>query len=225
MIGEIHRLYAAAGADIIETNTFGANRHKLAEHRLQDQVAAINRRGVEIAREAARAAARADIFVAGSVGPLGKQLAPLGGVKPIEAYEAFFEQISALAEAGADLIILETFSDIREIEEALRAARAACALPVVAQLTFTRDDRTLLGSTPADAARRLRDLGADVIGANCSTGPRRMLDVVHAMREALAKDEGGRMKAEDTSSIALILPPSSFPPCPMPASPSCALNG
>ncbi len=187
VVAEIHRDYARAGADVIETNTFGANAFKLAEHRLRDQVAEINRRGVQLAREAARAI-RPDVWIAGSVGPLGRQLAPLGSVKPEEAYAAFAEQIHALAEAGADLIILETFSDLSEIEQALRAAKAVCNVPVIAHMTFNRDDRTLLGSTPADVAVRLRSLGADVVGANCSTGPRRMLDVVSAMRRALDKE-------------------------------------
>ena len=198
VVAEIHREYAHAGADIIETNTFGANAFKLAEHRLSDQVAAINRRGVELAREAARAI-RPGALIAGSVGPLGRQLAPLGAVKPDEAFAAFAEQMRALAEAGADLIILETFSDIGEIEQALRAARAVCALPVVAQMTFTRDDRTLLGSAPADVAARLREWGADVIGANCSTGPRRMLDVVSAMRHALEKETARAINTADAS--------------------------
>ncbi len=200
IVGDVHRLYAQAGADVIETNTFGANRYKLAEHKLAGQVPELNRRAVEIAREAANSA-REGIFIAGSVGPLGMQMAPLGTMRPMEAYEAFFEQITALAEAGVDLIILETFSDLREIEEALRAARAACPLPVVAQLTFSRDDRTLLGNAPGDAARRLRELGAAVIGANCSTGPRRMLDVVSAMREALEKEEGGARKSDGDGSL------------------------
>jgi homocysteine S-methyltransferase len=209
VVAEIHREYARAGADIIEANTFGANAFKLAEHRLHDQVAAINRRGVEIARDAARAI-RPGALIAGSVGPLGRQLAPLGSVKPEEAHAAFAEQIRALAEAGADLIILETFSDIAEIEQALRAAKAVCALPVVAQMTFTRDDRTLLGSAPADVAARLREWGADVIGANCSTGPRRMLDVVSAMRDALAKETG---RADRPSSMPLLsaMPNAGFP--------------
>jgi homocysteine S-methyltransferase len=201
IVGDVHRQYAQSGADVIETNTFGANRYKLAEHRLAGQVAELNRRAVEIAREAA-GSVREGIFIAGSVGPLGLQLAPLGTLRLVDAYEAFFEQITALAEAGADLIILETFSDLREIEEALRAARAACALPVVAQLTFSRDDRTLLGNTPADAARRLRQLGAAVIGANCSTGPRRMLEVVNAMREALEKEDSRRGGVEDGAPTA-----------------------
>lgn len=194
IVAEIHREYARAGADVIETNTFGANAFKLAEHRLRDRVAEINRRGVEIAREAARPI-RPDILIAGSVGPLGRQLAPLGSVRPEEAFAAFAEQIRALAEAGADLIILETFSNLDEIEQALRAAKSVCSLPVIAHMTFNRDDRTLLGSAPADVAARLREWGADGVGANCSTGPRRMLDVVSAMRRALAR-ESARSAAE-----------------------------
>lgn len=211
VVAEIHREYARAGADIIETNTFGANAFKLAEHRLSDQVAAINRRGVEIARDATRTI-RPGALIAGSVGPLGRQLAPLGAVKPDEAFAAFAEQIRALAEAGADLIILETFSDIGEIEQALRAARAVCALPVVAQATFTRDDRTLLGSAPADVAAHLREWGADVVGANCSTGPRRMLHVVSAMRDALQAEQ--THDAADRPSVMPLLsamPNAGFP--------------
>ncbi|MCS7061052.1 MAG: bifunctional homocysteine S-methyltransferase/methylenetetrahydrofolate reductase [Anaerolineae bacterium] len=188
IVAEIHREYARAGADIIETNTFGANAFKLAEHRLQDRVVEINQRGVEIAREAVRPI-RPNILIAGSVGPLGRQLAPLGSVKPEEARAAFAEQSRALAEAGVDLIILETFSDLNEIEQAVRAAQTTCTLPIVAHMTFTRDDRTLLGNTPAEVVTRLQALGVQVIGANCSTGPRRMLDVISAMREALEQHE------------------------------------
>jgi methionine synthase / methylenetetrahydrofolate reductase(NADPH) len=189
VVSDVHRLYAAAGADILETNTFGANRYKLDHHSLGASVAEINARGVELARQAGRDV-RSDILIAGSVGPLGIQLAPLGPVKLHEACDAFHEQIGALAEAGADLIMLETFSDIREIEQALKAAKAVCKLPVVAHMTFTRDNVTALGSPPADVAIRLTALGADVIGANCSTGPRRMLDVVSAMQSALGQMDG-----------------------------------
>ncbi len=214
VVAEIHRDYARAGADVIETNTFGANAFKLAEHHLRDQVVEINRRGVQLAREAARAI-RPDVLIAGSVGPLGRQLAPLGSVKPEEAYAAFAEQIRALAEAGADLIILETFSDLNEIEQALRASKAVCNVPVIAQMTFNRDDRTLLGNTPADVAVRLRSLGAEVVGANCSTGPRRMLDVVSAMRRALDKETTRPSgPADDTPAVPHLLsamPNAGFP--------------
>lgn len=184
VILDVHRLYAAAGADILETNTFGANRFKLVHHSREDSVVDINARGVELARQAARDVSP-DILIAGSVGPLGVQLAPLGPVKLSDAYAAFHEQISALADAGADIIILETFSDLVEIEQAIAAARNACTLPVIAQMTFTRDNSTALGYEPALVAQRLHKLGVDVVGANCSTGPRRMLDVVTLMQQAL----------------------------------------
>lgn len=179
-IRDIHREYAAAGADVLETNTFGANAIRLEAWSLQDAVAEICARGVELAKEAARDV-RPDILIAGAVGPLGARLAPLGSVSAEQAYAAFREQIAALADAGADLIILETFSDLNEIEEALRAAKDACALPVVAHMTFSRDQRTLLGNTPQDAAQRLAKWRPALIGANCSTGPRGVFEVVQKM--------------------------------------------
>jgi homocysteine S-methyltransferase len=127
---------------------------------------------------------RPDILIAGAVGPLGARLAPLGSVSAEHAYAAFKEQITALADAGADLIILETFSDLNEIEQALSAAKDACDLPVVAHMTFNRDQRTLLGNTPADAAHRLAKWQPALIGANCSTGPRGVFEVVQKMAAA-----------------------------------------
>lgn len=182
-IRDIHREYAAAGADVLETNTFGANAIRLEAWSLQDAVAEICARGVELAKEAARDV-RPDILIAGAVGPLGARLAPLGSVSAEQAYSAFKEQITALADAGADLIILETFSDLNEIEQALSAAKDACSLPVVAHMTFNRDQRTLLGNTPADAAHRLAKWQPALIGANCSTGPRGVFEVVQKMAAA-----------------------------------------
>jgi homocysteine S-methyltransferase len=187
VVSDVHRLYTAAGADILETNTFGANRFKLDHYNLTDSIADINARGVELARQAGRDV-RADILIAGSVGPLGVQLAPLGPVKLSEVFEVFVEQITALADAGADLIILETFSNVDEIVQAIQAARASCDLPVVAQVTFTSDNNTTFGDTPESVALRLNELDVDVLGTNCSTGPRRMLDVVTAMRARLLQD-------------------------------------
>ncbi|MFV1859059.1 MAG: bifunctional homocysteine S-methyltransferase/methylenetetrahydrofolate reductase, partial [Anaerolineales bacterium] len=126
-----------------------------------------------------------DALVAGSVGPLGVRMAPFGRVKPEEAYEAFTEQITALEQAGADLISLETQSDLYELREGIQAAKVAGDLPVIASVTFTRDDRTLLGDTPAQAATLLWEAGADVIGANCSGGPAQLLRVLQAMRRAV----------------------------------------
>lgn len=183
VISNIHRQYAAAGADVLETNTFGANHFRLDTWSLAASAAEICARGVELAREAARDV-RPDILIAGSVGPLGVRLSPLGNVSMDTAYEAFRDQIAALAEAGADLLVLETFSDLREIEQALRAAKDVCDLPVVAHMTFNRDQRTLLGVTPQDAAYTLTKWRPALIGANCSTGPRGVFEVVRGMAAA-----------------------------------------
>jgi homocysteine S-methyltransferase len=184
LILDIHREYLEAGARIIETNTFGANQHKLSSHGLEDQVEEINAAGVALARRAIEETG-ADALVAGSVGPLGVRLAPFGRVKPEEAFKAFKEQITALEQAGADLISLETQSDLYELREGIQAAKVVGDLPVIASVTFTRDDRTLLGDTPAQAAKSLWDAGADVIGANCSEGPAQLLRIIQAMRRAV----------------------------------------
>lgn len=183
VVRDIHRQYAAAGADVLETNTFGANALRLDEWHLAPSVTEIAARGVELAREAARDV-RPDIWIAGAIGPLGTHLAPLGSVSQDDAYRVFREQIAALAEAGADLLILETFSDPNEIEQALRAAKDVCNLPVVAHMTFNRDQRTLFGVTPQDAAYRLAKWRPALIGANCSTGPRGVFEVVRQMAAA-----------------------------------------
>jgi len=177
----VHREYAAAGAQLILTNTFGANRYKLARHGLAEQVEAINRAGVELARRAVPAGR----FVGGDVGPLGVRLAPFGRIQPEEARLAFAEQIAALSAAGIDFLVLETMTDLYEVKAALRAARQVDpALPVVASMTFTRDDRTLLGDSPEKVARELAEAGADVVGVNCSGGPAQLLRLLKAMRQA-----------------------------------------
>jgi homocysteine S-methyltransferase len=186
LVADIHRAYLAAGADLIEANTFGANRWKLAEHNLAGQVAEINAAGVRLARQAVESSGRA-AFVAASVGPLGVRLAPTGPLSVSEAHEAFHEQMTAVCEAGADVLILETFGDLAEIQTAIRAAKALCDLPIIAQMTFTVDGRTPLGHAPEVVARALaaRSVGVTVIGANCSVGPARILPVIEAMRVAL----------------------------------------
>jgi methionine synthase / methylenetetrahydrofolate reductase(NADPH) len=184
LVVEVHRAYLAAGTDVIQTNTFGANRYKLAAHGLQEQVPAINQAGVAAARRAGA------LLIAGDVGPLGVRLAPYGRVQPEQARQAFAEQIDSLVEAGVDLILLETFSDLHEIREAVAAAKKHEGLPVVASLTFTRDDRTLLGDSPARVARFLLEAGlegkanADVIGVNCSGGPAQAWRILKQMRQA-----------------------------------------
>ena len=183
-VAEIHREYIEAGAQLIITNTFGANRFKLSKPGLQDDVIEINRKGVELAKRIISASFR-DVLIAGDVGPLGVRIAPFGRVQPEQARAAFAEQIGALTEAGADLIVIETFSDLYEIREAIRAAKETCQLPVVASVTFTRDDRTLLGDDPMKVARSLRDAGVDVIGVNCSGGPAQLLRILKQMRQAV----------------------------------------
>lgn len=181
MVRRVHRDYLEAGAEILESNTFGANRFKLGKYGLEDRVREIARQGVRIAREVAGDRA----WVAGSVGPLGKPLAPVGIVTPEEAREAFREQIEGLVEGGADLIILETFNDLRELELALTAAREVTDLPVIAQITVTEEGKTIVGDKPREVARRLEELGAAVIGVNCSVGPQVVFDAVEQMVAAV----------------------------------------
>lgn len=183
LVAEIHQEYISAGAQIIETNTFGANRYKLSAHGLEDKVREINQAAVKLAQRAVEASFK-PILIAGSVGPLGVRLAPFGRVQPEQAFDAFREQIEALADAGSDLLMVETQTDLHEVAEAVRAARAVCQLPVVATLTFTRDDRTLLGDSPQHVARTLSELGVDIIGANCSSGPAQLLRILSLMRSA-----------------------------------------
>ncbi len=185
VVAEVHREYIEAGAQLILTNTFGANRFKLAKHGLEASVAKFNQAGVALARQTAKAASR-EILVAGDIGPLGIRLAPFGRVQPEQARAAFAEQIESLCEAGADLIVIETMSDLYEIQTAVKAAKQVCSLPLVASVTFTRDDRTLLGDDPAKVARTLNEAGADVIGVNCSGGPAQLLRLLKQMHHAVA---------------------------------------
>jgi homocysteine S-methyltransferase len=182
-VAEVHREYIEAGAQLIITNTFGGNRFKLEEHGLGEKIREINKAGVELAKRVVSASYR-EVLVAGDVGPLGVRIAPFGRVQPETARAAFAEQISALCEAGADLIVIETISDLYEIREAIKAAKQTGSLPVVASVTFTRDDRTLLGDDPAKVARSLANAGADVIGVNCSGGPAQLLRILKQMRSA-----------------------------------------
>jgi len=183
-VAEVHRGYIEAGAQVILTNTFGSNRYKLSKHGLGDKVVEINKAGVELAKHAVAASFK-DVLVAGDVGPLGVRIAPYGRVQLDEARLAFSEQIQALAQAGVDLVVIETMSDLYEIREAIHAARATTDLPIVASLTFTRDDRTLLGDSPSRVAHTLKGAGADVIGVNCSGGPAQLLRILRLMRQAV----------------------------------------
>ena len=181
----IHADYVAAGADLLETNTFGANRFTLAAHGLAAEVRAINLRGVKLARDVRESAGR-DVLVLGSVGPLGRYLAPLGSVSADEARAAFREQAEALLEGGIDAFVAETFSDLTEIALAIEALRAVADLPVVAQMAFTDEGLTFTGRTPAEVARTLRGLGVAALGANCSVGSSVLYEVLEQMRPEAA---------------------------------------
>ena len=184
LVADIHRAYIEAGSQIIYSNTFSANRYKLMEHGLEARVAEINKAGVELARRVVAASFK-NVFVAGDVGPLGVRLAPYGRVQVEEAKAAFTEQVAALCDAGVDLLVIETFGDLYEIREAVIAAREFCDMPIVASATFTRDDRTVLGDTPAKVAQALHDAGADIIGANCSGGPAQLFRILGQMKQAV----------------------------------------
>ena len=189
LVADIHRDYIAAGAQIILTNTFGANRFKLARHGLEGQLAEINAAGIQLARQAI-SESKKTVWVGGDVGPLGVRLAPFGRVEPEGARAAYSEQISALVQAGADLLVIETQTDLYEIREAITAARAISAvIPIIASMTFTRDDRTLLGDDPGKVARALHAYGADVIGINCSGGPNQLIRILKEMREVLPQGQ------------------------------------
>jgi homocysteine S-methyltransferase len=182
LIRGVHHEYLQAGAEIIETNTFGANVFRLARHSLADQVADINRAGARLARDAAKSF---DVWVAGSVGPLGTRIEPLGKTSFQEARDAFRQQIEALVEGGVDLLILETFGYLEEIHQAMLAAREVNpALPIVAQVTIDEDGNCLDGSDPGTFGRKLEQWSADVIGCNCSVGPVAMLDAIERVRAA-----------------------------------------
>jgi len=176
----IHAEYIAAGSDCVETNTFGANRFKLGVHGLAGRVREINRQGARLARDVRESMGR-DIVVLGSMGPLGKYLAPLGTIEPDEARAAFREQTEGLLEGGVDALIVETFSDLVEIRLAVEAIRSVTDLPIVTQVAFTDDGVTFLGRTPAEVVRALRELPVQAVGANCSVGSSVLYDILEQM--------------------------------------------
>ena len=187
LVQEIHRDYIRAGAQIIETNTFGANAVKLAGYGLAEKARLLNRRATELAREA-RDVAGQEVFVAGAVGPTGQLNIPQANdddPRLVALRGVFREQIEAMVERGVDLLILETFANLTELRQAVLAAREVGSVPVVAQVTFGEDGQMLSGTTPADAALSLARLDVDVLGVNCSIGPAGTLDALDEMREAL----------------------------------------
>jgi 5-methyltetrahydrofolate--homocysteine methyltransferase len=176
----VHSAYLAAGAQFITTNTFGGNRLRLADAGLGERVVELSRRGVELAREAVGEQA----WLAASVGPTGKLMEPFGELSVALAEEVYAEQVAALADAGADLMLIETMNDIEEACAAVRAARAATALPVFCTLAFNARGRTMMGLRPDDAARRIEEAGGDAVGANCGEGPQAVVVALEAMRPA-----------------------------------------
>ncbi len=184
-VAEVHLEYIQAGAEIIKTNTFGANRTKLERHGLIDRVEEVNVAAVNLGQRVIMASFR-DVMIAGDVGPLGMPLAPFGRIQPEEAFEIYVEQISALVKAGVDLILIETMVDLYAVREAVNAARHVDPdIPVIASMTFTLDRRTLLGNTPQEVARRMDEYGVDVIGVNCSGGPAQLLRILRLMKCAV----------------------------------------
>jgi homocysteine S-methyltransferase len=179
LVAEVHQGYVRAGADVIETNTFGANRIKLGAFGLGDKVQSINFQGARIARHAAREHA----YVAGAIGPLGIRIEPWGKTGVEEAEDYFREQAKALHDGGVDLFVLETFRDLNEICAAIRAIRSVCDLPIVAQATTEEDGNTLDGVAPESFVPRLEAQGADIVGVNCSVGPAAMLETIERMAQ------------------------------------------
>ncbi len=207
VVAEVHQAYVRAGSDVIETNTFGANRIKLGTFGLAEQLHAINVQGARIARHAARDA----VYVAGAIGPLGIRIEPWGKTGVDEAEEFFREQARGLLEGGVDLFVLETFRDVNEIGAAIRAVRSICDLPIVAQVTTEEDGNSLDGAAPESFVPDLERLGASVIGLNCSVGPAAMLETVERMSEVAtvklsAQPNAGRPREIDGRHIYLCSP-------------------
>jgi methionine synthase / methylenetetrahydrofolate reductase(NADPH) len=215
LVRTVHEEYLQAGAEIIETNTFGANALRLQRYGLADKVIEINRAGVEIARKAVNQ--RADkqsgkVWVAGAVGPLGARLEPLGKIGLGEAQAAFAEQIRGLAEGGVDLLLIETVSALNEAEQAILAAKStAPSLPILVMVTVDEDANCLDGSSPETAAARLTEWGADAIGCNCSVGPATVLTAIERMAAVsnlplVAMPNAGMPRAVEGRNIYLCSP-------------------
>src|SRR3984957_2159376 len=215
LVRTIHEEYLQAGAEIIETNTFGANALRLQRYGFADRVAEINRAGAELARKAVSQLAdkqSGEAWVAGAVGPLGVRLEPLGKTGLDEAREAYAEQIRGLAEGGVDLLLIETVTALNEAEQAILAAKSAApGLPVMVMVTVDEDANCLDGSTPETAATRLTEWGADAIGCNCSVGPATVLTAIERMAGAtdlplIAMPNAGMPRAVDGRNIYLCSP-------------------
>lgn len=183
LVREVHEEYVRAGAEIIQTNTFSANFHKLQQFGLDSQLREINLSAARIAREAAGE----KVFVAGTIGPLGLRIEPYGPTSFAEARAMFKQQAEALLEGDIDLFVLETFADLSEIQQAIIAVKEVCDLPIIAQIAIQTDGNTVFGATPEIFTQRLDEWGADVIGLNCSVGPAMFLNALEKMREVTDK--------------------------------------
>jgi methionine synthase / methylenetetrahydrofolate reductase(NADPH) len=183
MVANIHEEYLRAGASVVETNTFSANRFKLETHDLEERVREVNVAGARLARGAVKNTGGGASLVLGAIGPLGRPLVPVGPVRPEEAREVFLEQAEALLEGGADALLLETFTDLAELRLAYEAVRSLGA-PVLAYKTFVEDGETLAEGLPGRAAREISSWGVDLPGANCTVGPQRMVEIAGQMSAA-----------------------------------------
>ena len=207
LIARINLEYINAGADVIETNTFGANRFKLAKYQLDDKLYDINFQAGKIAKQTAKSG----VLVAGAIGPLGIRIEPLGAVAVSEAQDYFAEQIQPLVDSGVDLLIFETFIYIEELEVAIQTARNICDLPIIAQLTIDEDGSTLTGTLPKQTIERLNATDADVVGVNCTVGPAVMLSWLEAVKDYTTKPlsvmpNAGKPKNIDGRNIYLCSP-------------------
>jgi len=199
IVERIHREYVDAGAEIIETNTFGANKYRLSDFYLDDKVHEINLKGVEIAQRVAgyyEEHENRTIYVAGAVGPTGKLLEPIGKVTAQQMLDAYKQQIEGLVEGGIDLIMLETFVSLNELDIAINAAKEITDLPLIAQKAFSEDGAILAGNFPIDVVEHIYKRGVDVVGANCTVGPQRMFGIIKSMYQ-----EGVIMSAQPAAGI------------------------
>ena len=211
-IKAVHSAYIEAGADIVETNSFGGSRIKLAKSGLDHLTREINIAAGKIAREAAGE----DIFVAGSIGPVGELLEPLGAVSFQQAVGVFKEQSLALAEGGVDIMIIETMSDLQEVHAAVQGVRQGPDLPIIATMTFDKKLHTVMGVSPAKAAQTLGQWGVSVMGSNCGTGPDEMLHVISQMKKELpdglflAQPNAGFPRITDDGDVVYDETPAQF---------------
>lgn len=207
VLREIHTAYLEAGAQVATANTFGGNRLRLRDGGLEDDLVTLNRLGVELAREGVGDEA----WVAASVGPTGKLMEPFGPLSIAQAEEVYGEQIAILAEAGADLILMETAHDIDEACCAIRAAKAETDLPVFATFAFNAKGRTMMGLKADNAARQAQEAGADVVGANCGEGPQAIKAALEAMKDAtslplMAQANAGVPRGESNETVWDVTP-------------------